>query len=368
MSRSSDQSPHPAEAHPIKIVINRYGPPSVLEVTKDTPKQPGPSDVRIRVRAAGVGFSDIMAQHGGYPLAPSRPFTPGYDLAGVVEECGSHVTDLSVGQNVVALNPGLSCYAESVTMNASYVVPTPDDLDPAIAVALVLNYLTAHAILHRIAQVKPGQSILIHSAAGGVGTALVQLSSIAGLKIYGTASPSKHELLRTYGVTPIDYRSEDFLQRIRQETGAGVDVAVDPFGGSHLLRSYRSVKSGGRVVAYAFSSSKYGGIVPMILGVVETGILTILPFGKRVRLCGLPNTVKTDTPWYQTTMNELLNLYRDGKISPVIYARVPLREAHRAHELVESGSVSGKVVLVTDKESGRGSLAELHEEAPTDAS
>jgi NADPH:quinone reductase-like Zn-dependent oxidoreductase len=221
------------------------------------------------------------------------------------------------------------------------------DLDPALAVTLVLNYLTAHAILHRIAQVKPGRSILIHSAAGGVGTALIQLSRLAGLKIYGTASRPKHELLRTYGVTPIDYRSEDFLQRIRQETGAGVDVAVDPFGGSHLLRSYRSVKPGGRVVAYAFSGSRYGGILPMILGVMEMGILTALPFGKRVSLCALPHTVKTDKSWYCATMNKLLDSFRDGKIAPIICARVPLLEAHRAHELLESGSVSGKVVLVT---------------------
>jgi NADPH:quinone reductase-like Zn-dependent oxidoreductase len=348
MSNVVKKSPIATEASSIKIVINQYGPPHVLEVIEDTPKQPGPNDVRIRVRAAGVGFSDIMAQHGGYPLAPRRPFTPGYDLAGVVEECGSHVTALSVGQNVVALNPDLGCYAGSVTINASYAVPTPQDLDPTMAVALVLNYLTAYAILHRIARVKPGQSILIHSAAGGVGTAVVQLSRLAGLKIFGTASPSKHELLRSYGVTPIDYRSEDFLLRIRQETGAGVDIAVDPFGGSHLLRSYRSIKPGGQVVAHAFSSSKYGGILPMILGVMETGILTILPFGRRVHLCALPHTVKTDQSWYRATMNELLSLYQDGKISPIVCERVPLREAHRAHELVESGSVSGKVVLVPD--------------------
>ncbi len=306
----------------------------------------GPHDVRVKVVAAGVGFADIMAQRGGYPLAPSLPFTPGYDVVGTVEEIGTQVTTLSPGQMVVALNPAFGCYTQYATFPAALAVGVPAGVDPFDAVCLVLNYLTAHAMLYRMARINSGQSVLIHSAAGGVGSALVQLGQLSGLKMYGTASKAKHALLAKNGVTPIDYQSEDFLQRVLNETGIGVDAAFDAMGGAHLRKSYRAVKRGGCVVSYGFSAGKFGGILPMALGVLQLGLFHLLPDGKRICLCATPGMVKNDNAWYRATLQELLQLLRDGKLKPVIGARVPLLDAARAHALVESGHAVGKVLLV----------------------
>jgi NADPH:quinone reductase-like Zn-dependent oxidoreductase len=329
-----------------KIQLSAFGAPTVLKVVEATKNPVGPDDVRIKVVAAGVGFADIMAQRGGYPLAPSLPFTPGYDVVGTVEEIGSRVTSLRPGQMVVALNPAFGCYAQYTTFPAALAVPVPVDVDPFEAVCLVLNYLTAHAMLYRMAQISAGQSVLIHSAAGGVGSALVQLGQLTGLKMYGTSSKVKHAMLAESGVTPIDYQTEDFLQRVLHVTGTGVDAAFDATGGAHLLKSYRAVKRGGCVVSYGFSAGKFGGILPMAVGVLQLGLFHLLPDGKRIHLCATPGMVKKDNAWYRATLQELLNLLRDGKLKPVIGARVPLLEAPRAHALVESGQAVGKVLLV----------------------
>jgi NADPH:quinone reductase-like Zn-dependent oxidoreductase len=213
-------------------------------------------------------------------------------------------------------------------------------------VSLILNYLTAHCMLHRKAMIREGETVLIHGAAGGVGTALLQLGGLLKLKMYGTASAGKHATVRQFGGIPIDYRNEDFVKIILAETSGGADAAFDPFGGSNLRRSYRAVRRGGRVVSYGFAGENFGGLLPMIAGVLQIGLLNIWPGGKRVRLCATPGEVQKDNAWYRATLSELLEMLSAGKIHPVIGARIPLIEARRAHELVEKGGVVGKVVLI----------------------
>ena len=330
-----------------RVVLTENGSTDHLTVVEEAVPEPEPDQVRVRVLAAGVAYSDIMAQYGGYPLAPKVPFTPGYDFAGIVDRVGETAVGIDEGEYVVALNPAFGCYAEYVCVRPELLVAVPEELDAAEVVSLALNYLTAHCILHRKGRLQKNEIVLIHAAAGGVGTALLQLGKLLDLKMYGTASLAKHAIVREYGGIPIDYRNQDFLEHIKNET-EGVDAAFDPFGGDNLRRSYKAVKKGGRVVSYGFAGDNFGGLGRMISGVIQMYSLNIWPDGKRVRLCATPGEVKKDNAWYRATLSELIAMLAKGQIKPVISARVPFAEVKKAHRLVELGEVSGKVVLVSE--------------------
>lgn len=332
----------------LRVIIDRHGPPDIMKLVEEMLPEPGPGQVRLRIRAAGVGYSDVMAQRGGYPLAPRLPFTPGYDLAGVVDKVGVGVEGMAEGQTVAALHPDFGCYARYLCVPASILVPYPAHLEAAEVASLVLNYLTAHCILHKKAKVRRGDSALVHSAAGGVGTALIQLGVLAGLTLYGTASRAKTDLVRQLGAIPIDYQTEDFVAVLRDAVPGGVDAAFDPMGGANLRRSYRAVKPGGRVVCYGFAGNHFGGLLPMASGVLQMTALNLLPDGKRVSLCATPGECRKDVRWYRDTLALLIDLLAKGAIKPVVGALFPLTEVSKAHALLESGKAVGKVVLACD--------------------
>lgn len=331
-----------------RILLTGKHPPYALHVIAEARPEARDNQVRVRMLAAGLGYSDVMALHGGYPLAPKVPFTPGYDLVGVVDQVGRKVMGFSEGQRVAALVPTHGCCGEYVCVAPELLVPLPDGLDPAESVSLVLNYLTAHSMLHRQARLEPGATVLIHAAAGGVGSALLQLGKLLELSMYGTASSGKHQLVRELGGIPIDYRQQDFLDYLNQAVPGGVDAAFDPIGGSNLQRSYRAVKKGGRVVCYGFTGDKLGGLPLMVAGVIQMALLNLWPDGKRVTLCALPGQVKKDNHWYRETLAALIALLAAGKIKPVVGARIPFAEPARAYDLIEKGATVGKVVLVAD--------------------
>jgi NADPH2:quinone reductase len=281
------------------------------------------------------------------------PFTLGEDIVGVVDKLGEGVSTLEPGQTVAG---GTFClgigggYAESICLPASELVPVPSGVDPAEAVCLVVNYLTAYSELHRVANVKNGERILVHGAAGGVGTALLQLGKLAGLEMYGTVSKYNHELVSALGATPIDYHTEDFVKRIRSLTGDGVDVVFDPIGGAgHVWRSYRALRKGGRLAWFGMAATKKAGLRVIPLTMMMVFLLKLIPDGKQAPLA--PDISK-DNVWYRETLTELLDLVAAGSIKPVVAERIPLVEAARAHELLERGGYAGKVVLVTSAWSG----------------
>jgi NADPH:quinone reductase-like Zn-dependent oxidoreductase len=252
------------------------------------------------------------------------------------------------GQYVAALNPEFGCYSEYICVRPELLVPVPEEIDPAEVVSLILNYLTAHCILHKKGHLREKETVLIHAAGGGVGTALLQLGKLLNLQMYGTASVRKHDIVREFGGIPIDYRNQDFLEFIRKEIPDGVDAAFDPIGGANLRRSYQAVRKSGRVISYGFAGDKFGGLGRMIFGVLQMSLLNVWPDGKRVRLCATPGEVKKDNFWYRETLTELLSMLSAHEIQPVIGARVPLIEVQHAHRLMEEGSVSGKVVLLNE--------------------
>jgi len=218
-------------------------------------------------------------------------------------------------------------------------------VDTAEAVCLVANYLIAHMVMHRTAKIRSGERVLIHGAAGGVGTALLDLGKLAGLEMYGTASKYNHELVSALGATPIDYRTEDFVRRIRSLTGDGVDAVFDPIGGAgQIWRSYRALRKGGRLAWFGMIASKKSGMRVIPLSLLMVFLLKLIPDGKQAPLT---EDISKDNAWYRDTLAELLDLLAEGRIKPVVAERIPLVEAVRAHERLDRGGYAGKMVLVT---------------------
>lgn len=316
----------------------------MLQMVEEDLPEPGVGEVRVKVFAAGVSAYDLMHRRSGLlPGTPKVPFTLGLDIVGVVDELGEAVMSVEVGQTI-ASGPHSEGggYSEFVCLPADELVPVPPAVDSAEAVCLVSDYLTADLMLHQTAEVRTGERVLVQGAAGGVGTALLELGSLDELEIYGTASQHNHELVSALGATPIDYRTEDFVARIRSLTGDGVDVVFDPIGGARQLwRSYRALRKGGRLVWFGVAAtSRYGlRIIPASL--LTRLFLALIPDGKRAPMP--PDAGKVEQ---RERLAFLLELLEQGNIKPVVTERVPLAEAARAHELLERGGHAGKVVLV----------------------
>src|SRR5213595_1521745 len=198
-----------------RVVVGHYGGPEVLQVLEEDDPRPGPGEVRVRVLAAGVSFSDALLRTGTYLGGPKPPFTPGYDLVGVVEELGPGCSRLKVGDRVASLTVW-GADAERVCVLEENAVEVPEDLDPAEVVSLVLTYMTAFQLLHRTANVTRGESVLVHGAAGRVGTAVLELGALAGVRLYGTCSARDRAAVERLDAVAIDYQSEDFLARVRE--------------------------------------------------------------------------------------------------------------------------------------------------------
>jgi NADPH:quinone reductase-like Zn-dependent oxidoreductase len=340
-----------------RIIVTHYGGPDALRVVEEECPEPKSGEVRVRVLAAGVSLPDIMAREGVHPETPPVPFTPGWDLVGVVDRLGTGTSGIEPGQTVAAL-PIHGAYAEFVCLPQREVVPVPLGLDAAEAVSLVLNYITAYQMLHRSARVRPGQRVLIHGAAGGVGSALLQLGRLAGLEMYGTCSSRGAAAVTELGGAPIDYQHQDFVQEIHRLAGDGVDVVFDSIGGSHIWRSRKALRRGGRVVAYGLTgmlsggrlaSGRSGGRHPY-RGIAIFGLYIVggwlLPGRKRVVPYSIQTLKRLKPEFFRQDLIALLDLLKQQKIKPLIAQRFPLAEAKHAHELLGTGGVTGKIVLV----------------------
>jgi NADPH:quinone reductase-like Zn-dependent oxidoreductase len=212
------------------VVATKRGGPEVLQIVENDLRQPTKSEVRVKVSAVGVGGTDINYRYGLSPFAPKAPFVPGYEITGIVDAVGEDVTRVTVGDRVAALT-GHGGYSEMIYLGQEHLVKVPASLDPADVVVLVLNYVSAYQMLHRVAKVKTGDKVLINGASGGMGTALLELGKLAGLKMYATASRSKQDILRKFGAAPIDYHTQDFVEVIQQAEPDGLDFAFEGIGG-----------------------------------------------------------------------------------------------------------------------------------------
>jgi NADPH:quinone reductase-like Zn-dependent oxidoreductase len=346
-----------------RIIVSEYGGPDVLRVVEEERPEPKYGEVRVRVLAAGVSLPDIMAREGVHPETPPVPFTPGWDLVGEVDRLGDGILGIEPGQMVAAM-PIHGAYAEFVCLPQHELVPVPAGLDAAEAVSLVLNYVTAYQMLHRSAMVQPGQRVLIHGAAGGVGTALLQLGRLAGLEMYGTCSSGAAQAVSDLGGVPIDYQHQDFVKEIHRLTGQGVDAVFDPIGGPHMWHSRRALRRGGRVVGYGLISALRGerlassrpGRRQRFRGTAIFGLYIVggwlLPGRKRVVPYSIQTLKRLKPELFRKDLIALLDLLQQKKIAPIVARRLPLAEARNAQELLAKGGVIGKIVLTVNGSAG----------------
>ena len=335
-----------------QVVIPRHGGADVFEVREAPDPVPGEGEVRIRVRAAGINFADILARIGLYPDAPRPPVVVGYEVAGVVDAVGPGVTSAHGGDRVVALTR-FGGYSDCVVVPAAQVYQFPDRLSDAEAAAVPVTYLTAAIALYRMAAITAGETVLVHNAGGGVGIAATQLARLRRATVIGTASAGKHDALRSFGVDhAIDYRHADVEKEIKRLTrGRGVDVVLDPIGGSSFGVSYRMLAPLGRLVMLGISSMSgerrstwrvlrswwaMKSFAPLSLINRNRGV-----FGLNV------GHLWEERKQLQPLMDLVLMELGAGRLVPIVARTFPLECAGDAHRFIQNRSNIGKVVLTT---------------------
>ncbi|HZS41685.1 MAG TPA: medium chain dehydrogenase/reductase family protein [Polyangia bacterium] len=335
-----------------KVVIARRGGPEVLTLVEEEVPEPGAGEVRVKIAATGVAFADVLMREGLYRGVPRPPFAPGYDVVGAVDAIGAGVSGWQVGARVAALTK-IGGYADYLCVAAESLVAVPDGVDAGEAVALVLNFLTAHQLIHRCARLGRGERVLIHGAGGGVGDALLQLGKLAELEMFGTASKEKHAAVERGGATAIDYRAEDFVARVKALTGgAGVDAVFDPVGGKQWRRSFEALRVGGMLVGYGFSSAtvkgrrKLGKAIANYLGMPKFQLLALMDATRSVMGYNVMVLKDARPEWYRADLAALFALLAAGKLRPAVAERLPLAEAARAHALLDDAKITGKLVLL----------------------
>jgi NADPH:quinone reductase-like Zn-dependent oxidoreductase len=339
-----------------QIVITEFGDADTLQlVTQRERPEPTAGEVRIRVLTASASFTDVMVRKGMYAEAPTEPpLVPGYDLVGIVDKLGAGVSGLRTGQRVADLTVW-GAYTEYAVRPASGLVPVPQGLSDEAAVALILSYTTAYQMLHRIAKVKPGQTVLIHGASGAVGTALAQLAKAADVKTLGTASTLKQGYLKSLSVQAIDYKTEDFVSRTAElSNGAGVDFTFDAIGVDNFKRSYETLTPDGELVLYGLYSTtlsgKAGGRGSLIIEFLRLQLQLLLwkwfPDEQKTAVFYSITELRTQHPdWFRKDLGKLFKMATAGEITPQIWKVMPLSKAAAAHRFIEERAVTGKIVL-----------------------
>jgi NADPH:quinone reductase-like Zn-dependent oxidoreductase len=334
------------------IRISRFGGPEVLELAEEpTIPNPGTGEVRIKVLAAGTGFTDSFIRRGRYPdFKGPPPFTPGYELVGIVEKAGSDVVSPREGQIVADLCV-VGGYAQYAIRPARFLVVVPDGVDAAEAACIPLAYLTAFQMLTRYRRIASGATVLVIGASGTVGTALLDLARYFGLRAIGTSSAANMAAVEGFGATAIDYRAGDFVEAVRGLTSGGVDAAFDAIGGEHFARSFACLAPGGLLVGYGAQTMAVGDstLVSAALGLARLRLWNALGslFGGRhavfysitSRRSAYPDDFKAD-------MATLFDLLHDRAIHPVVIDRLPLTAAREVHARIDAGGLGGKVVLL----------------------
>jgi NADPH:quinone reductase-like Zn-dependent oxidoreductase len=334
-----------------QIWIPKIGEPEVLEVREAPDPVPKPGHVRVRVKASGINFADILARMGLYPDSPKLPTVVGYEVAGVVDELGEGVKDLSDGDRVVCLTR-FGGYSDLVCVPNRSARTIPDNLDFEGAASIPINYLTAWLMLVRLGNVRSGESVLVHACAGGVGLSAVQICRHFGADVIGTASAGKHQRLLDMGVSAcIDYRTQDFEVEVKRITdGRGVDIALDAVGGASFKKSYKSLADLGRLFIFGASSLAPGtkrSWISALSGLSKMGSfkpLQLMSHNKGVYGVNLGHLWNHGDE-LAAMLGEILDLFADGIFTPVVNRSFPFSEAAAAHQYIQDRKNFGKVVL-----------------------
>jgi NADPH2:quinone reductase len=321
------------------IRIHQPGSIDRLKYEDVEPPSPDKDEVLIKVISASVNFADVMTRRGTYPTMPPLPAIPGVDCSGTVESVGKKVTGLRPGQPVAAIGGG--CYADYMVASPVAVFPISENIDMDEAAAIPVNYLTAYHMMHTMAAVSKGQTILAYAAAGGVGTAVIQLAKLAGVKVIGlTSSDAKAEFAKSQGYDHIiNYKTANVVGRVKEITeGRGVEIILNSVAGDTFKRDFKMLAPLGQIIWFGMAAGSPQGNLAEQLGakfVKSAGIRTFM----------LPSIFELDPALMARSAEILMKYLADNRIKPHIHERLPLSEAARAHQLLESGRVQGKLIL-----------------------
>ena len=335
---------------PRRIVLTKAGGPSTLAVIPMEMPTPRAGEIRIEVAYAGINFADLLMRLGLYQPRPKYPFTPGYEMSGIVDAVGEGVTDFSIGQRVVAALPN-GGQASHVIVNSQRALILPDEVGLDVAASIPVTYLTAHHMLHHLGHLTKDDSVLIHGGAGGVGTAALQICQWAGVsKVWATASGHKSSTIETYGGIAIDRHNEDFVEIIKKATNnQGVDHILDPIGGDNLSRSLSALKEGGRLYTYGMSAaapSSKRSMIRSFLAWRKTPKFDPLRLMTRNRgVFGVHMGTWKDETVMLKQLERILEGIHSGALAPVIDSVFEAEDVAKAHQYIHDGKNIGKVLL-----------------------
>lgn len=333
-----------------QVWITKAGPPEVLQVREAPDPEAGPGQVRIRVKAAGINFADLMARVGLYPDAPKIPCVMGYEVSGTIDQIGPGVTGFTIGERVFGM-PRFGGYTDTLAISAEQVFKLPAAMTFEEAAAMPVVYLTAYNMMLFTGTVRPRSTVFIHSAAGGVGIAAIQLAKMRGCTILGTASPSKHDFLRSQGVHhPIDSNG-DYATAARAIVGdKGIDLILDPVGGKSFKQGYDLLAPCGRLVAFGLSAASSGKTRSLLHAAAQ---VIQIPRFNPMRLMDDNKTVTGTNMGHlfgrldllKPQFEDLLKLYEEGHIKPKVDRTFSFAEAPQAHHFIHDRKAIGKVLL-----------------------
>ncbi|HEX3780780.1 MAG TPA: medium chain dehydrogenase/reductase family protein [Pseudonocardiaceae bacterium] len=335
-----------------EVVLPGVVEPDDLRVHQRPIPVPGPGQVLVRMEATGVSFAELAMRRGRYYDQPPFPFVPGYDLVGVVTAVGAGADPALRTRRVAALTK-VGGWTTHAVLDAADLVVVPDGVDPVSAEAVVVNGITAWQMLHRKARIHRGQTVLVHGANGGVGSILVQLASIAGARVIGTASSRHHETLRALGVLPIDYRTEDVPARVRELAPNGVDAVFDNVGGANITDARDLLRRGGTLVSYGAANTMKGtgsATLPVLKTLARMWLWNVLPNGRNAHFfnvwAGRKLTRGRFMARQRTDLTALFDLIATGQLTAQVAATLPLSRTAEAMKLAESRTSVGKVILI----------------------
>jgi NADPH:quinone reductase len=323
------------------VLCKEYGPPESLVIENIPSLKPGKGQVVITVKACGVNFPDTLIIQGKYQFKPAMPFSPGGEVSGIVKELGEGVNTVKVGDRVIAFT-GWGGFAEEVVTEAAKLIPIPGDIDFATAASFTLVFGTAHHALKDRAHIKPGETLLVLGAAGGVGLASVELGKLIGARVIAAASSDeKLKVCTQHGADDvINYTNEDLRERVKTLTsGNGVDVIIDPLGGSYSEPALRSIAWNGRFLVIGFAAGDIPRI-PLNLALLKGCSIVGVFWG---------SFTEHEPQHNQENLQELLTWLALGKLKPHISATYSLEHAADALNDVLNRKVKGKVVLLTEE-------------------
>jgi NADPH:quinone reductase len=337
------------------VRVSRFGDADGLEVVDAPLPTAGRGEVRVRVLASSLNYTEVLIRRHLYPqtMRLRPPFVMGYDVVGEIDQIGNGVRDFQIGDRVADMTV-VGSNTDYRMLRAGDVARVPAGVDTAEAAALILSWTTAYQLLHRAARVQRGQRVLVHGGAGAVGQALLVLGRLAGLEPWGTARGEHAALIRELGATPIDYQREDFARVLP----GGFDVVFDGIGEDGYRRSFAALKRGGLLCAYGYTAGVQAQrhMLTMLMWMARLYLWRWLPGGKRARIYSI-NVMRARHPaWFREDLERLFGLLAARAIQPRVAERISFDEVAEAHRRLEAGGLKGKLVLCPDLPSRRDRL------------